>query len=152
MQRLNSYAVCSIFSIICLLLFDVTVLTDLGKNTLLKSSLSSLKAFFILTNGTSLDEHGLFFQALSVEGRPVWASASRIPSHVSAVCAQPCVRVSGCVCARALRSHRSVPNLPPRLSKQARADWQAPLRWRHPFIRALTPVSLAPLGRSPWRR
>lgn len=77
------------------------MLTDLGKNTLLKSSLSSLKAFFILTNGTSLDEHGLFFQALSVEGRPVWASASRIPSHVSAVCAQPCVRVSGCVCARA---------------------------------------------------
>lgn len=40
---------------------------------------------------------------------------------------------------------------PFRLSKQARADWQAPARWRHPFIRALTPVSLAPLGRSPWR-
>lgn len=51
-----------------------------------------------------------------------------------------------------LRSHRSVLNLPPRLSKQARADWQAPARWRHPFIGALTPVSLAPLGRSPWRR
>lgn len=40
---------------------------------------------------------------------------------------------------------------PPRLSKQAWADWQAPARWRHPFIRALTPVILAPPGRSPWR-
>lgn len=59
-------------------------------------------------------------------------------------------RVLSLVCT--LRSHRSVLNLPPRLSKQARADWQAPARWRHPFIRALTPVSLAPLGRSPWRR
>lgn len=39
----------------------------------------------------------------------------------------------------------------PRLSKQAEADWQAPAPWRHPFIRALKPVSLAPSGRSLWR-
>lgn len=60
----------------------------------------------------------------------------------------PCVLSLVC----SLRSHRPALDLPPRLSKQARADWQAPARWRHPFIGALTPVSLAPLGRSPWRR
>lgn len=45
----------------------------------------------MLTNCAFLAAQTLFFLRLRAEGRPVSAAASRIPSHVSAVCAQPCV-------------------------------------------------------------
>lgn len=100
MQRLNSYAVYSISPIICLLLFDVTVLTDLGENTLIKSSLSLLKAFFMLTNGTSLDEHGLFPGSQRWRKTSVSIGFTDSFTCFCSVCSELCVWIWVCVRAR----------------------------------------------------
>ncbi len=102
MRSLKRCGVCSVYQIISLM---TRLLIVLGNNAapscprhFSRDKISAsffnfkVKAFFMLTNCTFLAAQTLFFLLLrAAEGGPVCAAASRIPSHVSAVCAQPCV-------------------------------------------------------------